>query len=243
VLLGVAAAGQDRRGSPDPRELFARANRLYQLDDFARAEAMYREVLRELPNSVAARYNLGNALFRQGRTGAALQQYLGALRRSPRDAAARANAGTARRSLSAGLPAGDREVIAAPPGPPASWLSPAEAAWGGVAALYVLALLAAVALSAPRARGVAAGGASVILLAAATLVALGAWARARRPDALVLAPSAQARAGPSLAQPGVLRLPEGAAVDLRQEREGWAFVSLPNGLSGWVPRRDVGLVP
>jgi hypothetical protein len=90
---------------------------------------------------------------------------------------------------------------------------------------------------------VAAGGATVIFLAAAVLACLFAWSRLTAPDALVVAHGAHARAAPAASGAAVVTLPEGAAVRLGEERENWAFVSLPNGLSGWVARSDVGRIP
>ncbi len=254
-LVGVTfwTTGMARQAGPDsaatgatevgPAADWERANRLYLLDDPAGAEALYRRALAARPNSVAARYNLGNALFRQGRVGAALQQYLGVLRRAPRDAAARANAEAARRILGADLPPEDRSAIAGPADPPGSWLSPAEAAWAGLATLYLLALVGAAGIVIRRARPVAAGVAAVILLASVALGLLVAWSRARAPEALVVAQAVQARAGPSPGEPAVIALPEGAGVDVREARGDWVFVSLPNGLSGWAPRQDIGRIP
>jgi uncharacterized protein YraI len=116
-------------------------------------------------------------------------------------------------------------------------------AWAAVGALYLLALLAALALVRRRARAVAAGGAALILLAATAFGAAAAWSWARRPEALTLVPDARARAGPSADRPAVLALPEGAALRVLLHKEGWAFVSLPNGLSGWVPREEIGVIP
>ncbi len=237
------AAPRDAQAQVDPAAAWEEANRLYQLDDLGAAEALYRRVVAARPNEVAARYNLGNALFRQGHVGAALQQYLGALRRSPRDASARANAEAARRTLAAGLVPEERGAVAWPAEPPASWLSGAEAAWVGLGVVYALALCAAAALLVPRARRVAGGVGVVIFLAALASAAAVAWKRSIAPEALIIGAGAQARAGPEPGQPVAIALPEGAAVQIGQERGDWVFVSLPNGLSGWVPRRDVGVIP
>jgi tetratricopeptide (TPR) repeat protein len=234
---------QDEGATGTAPAAWERANRLYLVDDLGGAEELYRRVLTARPNSVAARYNLGNALFRQGRIGAALQQYLAVLRRSPRDAAARANAQAARRALGVELAPEERDAIAGPAGAPASWLSPAETAWAALVTLYLLGVLAAVAIATPRRRAVATGAAAVIFLAAAVFGVLTAATRLSAPEALVTAHGVQARAGPAFAQPPVITLPEGAAVRAGEKRGEWVFVSLPNGLSGWVERRDVGVVP
>jgi tetratricopeptide (TPR) repeat protein len=220
-----------------------RANRLYLLNRFAEADSLYRRVLEARPNSAAARYNYGNVLFRESRVAPALQQYLGALRRAPRDAAARANAETARRSLGSELPPEEREAIAGPVGPPGSWLSVAEAAWAGLVVLYVVAAIAGVGIVLPRARAVATALAGIIFLAAIVLGLLVAGSRARAPEALVVAPTSQTRAGPGPAEPAVMVLPEGAGLDLGETHGDWTFVSLPNGLSGWAPRQDIGPIP
>jgi tetratricopeptide (TPR) repeat protein len=240
VGLGPGPGAAQERTS---QEAFEQANALYLRGDLAGAEALYRRVLARLPGSVAARYNLGNALYRQDRAGAALQQYLGALRRAPRDALARRNATAARRRLAADLPPDDRAAIAGPPPAPLGWLSPDEAGWATLAAFYLAASLAVLARVRPAARAVAASGAALILVVAAAFHVAAARARAVRPEALVVSARALARAGPSSERPVVLTLPEGAPLRVGEERGGWAFVSLPNGLSGWVPREEIGFIP
>lgn len=225
------------------QDAFARANELYRREDFAGAEALYREVLAADPRSVAARYNLGNALYRQGRLGGALQHYLGALRRAPRDARARRNVTVVRARLTEELPPAEAAVVAGPLQPPLGWLSAAEIAWAAVGALYALALTGAVAILRPRACRVAAVGAVVIFLAAAAFAMAAARSWALRPQAVVVVHSAGARGGPGTSEPVVLTLPEGAGLRVRGQREGWVFASLPNGLSGWIPADDIGRVP
>src|SRR6185295_14808813 len=103
------------------------------------------------------------------------------LRRAPRDAGARTNAETARRTLGAQLQPEERDAIASPAGPPASWLSVSETAWAGLAAWYMVALIGAVGVAIRRARAVAAGLAAVILFAAAVVGILVGVSRARAP--------------------------------------------------------------
>lgn len=227
----------------DAQQLFERANSLYRGGDYHAAAGLYRRVLALVPTGLAARYNLGNALYREGRRGAALQQYLTALRRAPRDARARNNTAVVRRDLAAGMPPGARDVIAAPLAPPLSWLSLEETVWGAVPGAWLLAGLGALAILRPRTRRWAARGAALIFVALALVAGSAARAWLLAPQALAIAPEAQARAGPSLDRPVVLTVPEGAALRVGTERAEWAFVSLPNGLSGWVPRRAVGFIP
>ncbi|MFN2433499.1 MAG: tetratricopeptide repeat protein [Gemmatimonadota bacterium] len=245
ALLTLAPASRAASQTPaeDAQAAFDRANALYDRGDFDAAEALYVRVLRAAPWSVPARYNLANALARQGRTAEALRHYLGVLRRSPRDAAARHNAELARTRLEAAMPAGGTAVIAGPARAPLSWVSPAERAWGALGAMYLLAALAAAALLRPRLRPVAAGAALLILVAAAGFGVAAVRAALARADALVTGSEAVARAGPSPDGPAVLALPAGAALRLRERRDGWVFASLPNGLSGWVPAADLAPVP
>jgi hypothetical protein len=80
-------------------------------------------------------------------------------------------------------------------------------------------------------------------MAAAALAAAAGLAWAARPRALVAAERAQARASPSETAAVALALPEGTAFRVRETSRGWAFVSLPNGLSGWLPADEVAVIP
>lgn len=243
LLVCIALATPAGAQEPSPAALFEQANSLYRSGELSRSESLYRRVLTVLPESAPARHNLGNALYRQRRWGAALQQYLSVLRRWPRDARARNNAAAAHRKLAAELPRESHAVLARPLAFPLSRLSPAEIAWVAVGTLHALALLTAVAVLRPRLRRVAAWSGGVILLAAVAFGVAAGWAWMRRSEALLLAPGAGARAAPSRAQPVVLTLPEGAGLRIVAESGGWALVSLPNGLAGWLPVQDIGRIP
>jgi hypothetical protein len=242
-VLSLAPAPAGGAGVQSPEAALGRAHDLYAAGRWSEAEALYRSVLDVAPRSVAARHGLGNALYRQERRGAALAQWLGALRRDPGDPPVRRNVAIVRAELAASAGALDAEAVAGPLRPPLDRLSPAAAAWIVAGALVAASLALAAALLAPRARVVATVTLVLILMAAAALAAAAGLAWAARPRALVAAERAQARASPSETAAVALALPEGTALRVRETSRGWAFVSLPNGLSGWLPADEVAVIP
>lgn len=226
-----------------PQTLLARANAVYASQRWSEAERLYRGVLEAAPASTSARHGLGNALYRQGRRGAALAQWIGALRRDPGDAAVRRNVALVRAELAAAAGAFDADAIAAPPQTVLDRLSPAAVAWILAAALDAAAVAFAVALLVRRARVVATVTLVLILVAAAALAAATAIAWAGRPGAVVAAVQGRARASPSETAAVALALPEGTALRPGEARGAWTFVSLPNGLSGWLPADEVAVIP
>lgn len=67
------------------------ADSAYAADDFARAAALYQEVMKSEGTSSALYYNLGNCYYRLGKPGLAIVNYERALRLDPSDASAKAN--------------------------------------------------------------------------------------------------------------------------------------------------------
>ena len=53
--------------------------------------------------------------------------------------------------------------------------------------------------------------------------------------AIILTPAVDARSGPGDEYTKIFTIHEGTKVRMRQEREGWYLISLPNGLVGWIP--------
>lgn len=221
AVLALAPAGAYNEG-----------NRLYARQDFAGAERAYRQALQAGPSAEAS-YNLGNALFKSGRVGAAIVQYRRARYLAPRD-------GDVARNLAFARGYRADKVLTAP-GPvelalDATFhlLSRREAALLAAATF----LLAALALSAWIVRRGA-----VLLAAAALLVAGSLFCLVTRwtwegevgaQPAVVVAPEVSALSGPGEESKQILLLHDGTEVRIRERRGGYLLVQLPGGSGGWV---------
>jgi hypothetical protein len=92
----------------------------------------------------------------------------------------------------------------------------------------------------------AAGWAVSSLVVAGSILALSWYTTYERLEgaqrAVVLKNSVEVLAGPSPQNASLFTVHEGFTLEVRAEREEWIQVSLPNGLSGWVPREALGVV-
>jgi len=77
--------------------------------------------------------------------------------------------------------------------------------------------------------------AGLLFVVAGASLAGNIYQQRRVPKAIFLTPVVDARSGPGDEYTKIFTVHEGTKVRIRQEREGWYFISLPNGLGGWVP--------
>lgn len=230
-----------------PQEVFQDAERLYNDGRFAEAAAQYESLVAEGVVDGSLYYNLGNAYFKGGRIGSAILNYERARRALPGDPDVEANLVFVNERIA------DRVEKPALPGY-VLWVASVYAGLepDGCAVLLSVSLLLC-------------GGATSLLilgrwprlfrpavavLVTASLLALtgsGALAAklaraADRREAIVLAMRTEVRSGPGQSSPQLAEIHEGLKLDVRAEREGWLQVSLPTGLTGWVPRADVEVI-
>jgi tetratricopeptide (TPR) repeat protein len=222
--------------------LYNQGNALYREGDFEAALELY---LRAAESSEDARlfYNLGNAAYKTGRLGQAILWYERALRLAPRDADIQANLVYAR------LAKLDREE----PGPNdvlgdflyGVYLWPAL---NHLSLLLVVGLAGVFGLGLWRLLRPSWGGwiGGIALAALLSLVA-GGWLAARiqndqRLEAVVLAGATTARSGPEMAKTALFELHEGTKVKVDRQEGDWVLVRLPNGLGGWLPLVDLGVI-
>jgi tetratricopeptide (TPR) repeat protein len=237
------AAGPATAAAGTPESLFAAGNAAYEQERFQEAVADYQKVLGYGVDDPRVLYNLGNAWFRLGRLGPAILNYERALRLDPADREARDNL-----ELSRGLirdRVGEPELqypirvvkdtLEEVSTPTIAWvflgcLWAAAAAAGGipVARTWVGRRLLAYAV-------VAFG--LVALTVGVALLYRGRQDAA--PVAIVLEDRIDVRSGPGEENTILFTVHEGTRVDLHNSLERWVQVSLPNGLSGWVPATSV----
>ncbi len=244
ALAGAPGAAGQEEAPPDAR--FARANDAYLEGRFEEAAEIYRALAAEGWSDARLEYNLGNAEFKVGRKGAAILHWQRALRLDPADRDARRNLEYARAFL--------EDRMETPPVP--GWLDalrdrqnaigPDRQAWAAVALLWLIALVLVASLARPGRWRPAWGWTLAGLALALALVSWSWWATRERVAgadlAVVLAGNVDLRSGPGASNPTIDRVHEGLTVEIRERREEWVQVSLPNGLSGWLPTAALGEV-
>ena len=97
LLMIVTACPAQAQTIDDPAAMLRKANESYNQGDYVSAEELYRKILDAGLQNGKVYYNLGNALFRQGKTGEAIQNYLLARHFIPRSEDLEANLEYARR--------------------------------------------------------------------------------------------------------------------------------------------------
>ena len=242
LALTSAATAEDRAA-----DLLADGNRLYEQGDYSGAASAYQHILDYGLRNEVVYYNLGNALFKLDRLGEAILAYERALRLDPGDREAAENLAYAT-SLTV-----DRAEREEPSFPVRAFLrlvnvtTVVEDAWLLLVAAYLLGGVGAAAIlvrSRLARRALAYIG---VVLLAMTLWSGGAlvYKDARihgSRKGVVLAEKVDVLSGPSGENTSLFTVHEGLQVEIRNWREGWIQILLPNGLNGWVPASALGVV-
>lgn len=231
-------------GEADPREAFARANSLYEAGDYQAAADVYGTLVTRGYRGGNLFYNLGNANLKLDRKGAAILCYRKALLLLPRDQDLKSNLDYALSLVEDRLEPAPRSWPARRWETAVGWFTLRE--WRLAAALLLWLLCASLAalIYAPAARPAlsrVSAALAIFLLAAAAA----AFSRARlegREQAVILAPEAKVRYGPSEKDVVAFVIHEGALVEIGDERGDWCQVSLPDGKAGWVRKEQYGRV-
>jgi tetratricopeptide (TPR) repeat protein len=229
VALLLAAAPS---GAP-PAERFERANALYRAGDFAGAAGEYEALAAEGLTSPSLHLNLGNARMRLGHRGPAIASWERALRLDPGDEDAAGNLAAARADDPDRALAGEPPLLARLVERTSDALA---------AALFLLpwwTLWGAIALRTRRAGRARAALTALAVVATAGVLGGGALLAGKARDrrltaAVVVAPSAPVRAGPSPALKVDFELHEGTRVRVREVQGDRARVRLAGGLEGWL---------
>ena len=238
MMLGCAALGLAHFASAGEQPAFDTANQASIEGKATEATRGYESIITKQGYSTPVLFNLANAQFRAGKSGAAILNYERARWLSPRDTDVVANLRLALER--AKLP------MAAPSWPLryADWFSLDR--WGALSAvlLFLLAATMPLALLSPGARTalrLARIAAAVAVLG--SVVAIGSrWAEFH--SAVVTAKEATARLSPVTMGQVVFTLPEGATASIVKSHGRFALIRTPNGRQGWVNRDAVEpLVP
>jgi tetratricopeptide (TPR) repeat protein len=236
VLLPAAVTGA---AAATPEELFETGNAAYKDGHFEEAAKAYGEILAFGIADPRAMYNLGNTYFKMNRLGPAILQYERALRLAPADQEIRDNLALARGQIRDRITEPElqypirvvKDTIESLPAGPVAWTF--LVLWSAAGGL-----LGAVPLASGwgRRRALALGAMLVGTLAlTAGASSLYQLRMESEPIAIVQEDKVDVRSGPGEENTVLFTVHEGARVQLGNHLDHWVQVSLPNGLSGWVP--------
>ena len=217
----------------DPSRLFVEASRAYDENRLDDAIATLQTLLDSGQTLPPVLYNLGNALYRNGRLGEAIRAYRQAQWLAPRDPDIRANLGFAAQTAGITLPA--------PSAPVAFLLTLTTREWLHLLllALWLLCALGAVALLLPRTRHAlrlpAALLALLLLLSLAGITTR--HLQQRHPEYVLQTPTSLLSAPLETSTP-LLSLPEGTILRALAPRPPYLQVLVPTTTpptTGWLP--------
>jgi tetratricopeptide (TPR) repeat protein len=220
-----------------PVQAYNQGNKLYAQKDYAGAAQAYQEALRAGPNA-AARYNLGNALFKAGHIGTAILAYRRARALDPRD-----------RDIATNLDFARNYRVDKVQGAPGPFTRAMDAVFHRLSRREASPLAAVALLLAACCLGVwivrrwtlfAIGAAALALAALFAFVTLQAWnGEIGENPAVVVASEVDALSGPSEDAKQILLLHDGTEVRIREQRGEYLLVQLPGGTGGWIHKDAV----
>jgi len=220
---------------------WAEANQFYQDGNYLEAIRSYQALLAQHPKDPSLYYNLANAFFKTGELGQALYSYEKALFLDPRSRDIRRNLVYVKSQL--GLPDKDArpEWI--------RWSSRAISYLGRgeildlVLVFYIL-FLSFIILKFYRPIGWVTFGKrlSGLLLLFALLLFAFKYYETRLPSAVILVSQAELKYGPNPQEKTAFRLPQGTKVKVAEKSSGWYRVQMPDGETGWIEAKDLGVI-
>ena len=235
-LFASIARAQDLEGQN------ATAIEAYRASDYATAEANWVAALsNELSSEDRGRllYNIGNAVYRQGRVTEAIAWYTSCIRTTPRDSFAWSNLEFARREKE--LEAADRGDLRSTVARILSSVDRSEAGWMMLLciALWSVALIMEAIRGGSLWRRLSFFGFIAVLLSSAPL----AWQLSEVkefPVAMVIEqPAAALRTEPGEEHSAVAQAGAGTTVQLLDELGDWVRVQTDQDERGWAPRSSV----
>jgi tetratricopeptide (TPR) repeat protein len=219
---------------------FSAANKLYAEGKFSDAAAGYEKILQTGGQSPALLFNYGSAEFKAGHLGRAIAAYRQAAQLSPRDSEIRANLAFVRNQVQGGTARGIR------------WQN-----WAGILTLNEGAVLTAVLfwltfalLIARQLRPALVPKLSTatrifvtLTLFSGMVLGLQAASHFYGTTAVVIADNVTARSGPFEDAQNAFTARDGAELSVLDRRDGWVQVADGAGKSGWLPAKQVEVLP
>jgi tetratricopeptide (TPR) repeat protein len=222
---------------------FNSANELYAKGKFAEAAGAYEKILQSGAVSPALYFNYGNAEFKSGNLGRAIATYRRAAKLAPRDAEVRANLDFARSQVQGPVLRENRWSRLAGR---LDFFTLNE--WTGLtaAALWLMFGLLAARQIRPSLKPVL-GGLTKLAVAAAILVCtclgVNAGIHFSKQIAVVVASDAVARSGPFDEAQNAFAVHDGAELAVVDRKNGWWEVTDGSGRIGWLPQKQVEILP
>jgi tetratricopeptide (TPR) repeat protein len=242
-LLAAVLAPFSLARATTPAELFQAGNSAYEQGRYQEAADDYEKILGYGVLDPRVVYNLANACFKLGKLGPAILYYERALRLDPTDQDARDNLELARGQIRDRVEESEipypvqvlRDALDSIPPDVQSALF--------LALCYMVAgLLAGLTLATGDTRrrvlGYASAAAGLCALLAAGALVYTIQARTAA-HAIVMRDRVDVLSGPSADNTVLFTVHEGTRLEVRNRRDGWYQVSLPNAMSGWVPSGTV----
>lgn len=233
IFLSASSAG-----AGEAERLLLQGNAAFQKKEYLKARECYEKVLGQGYQSAALEHNLGMAWHHLGKRGEALLHLERAALLAPRDSDILHNLGLLRAAVAPGVESAPEFFLARIWRQAQELASTSAMATAGLALWWAgMAGLARWLLGRSRRQKKTGfiGGLALILLSLLPFALAGSRA-ARQLDsqAAILLVPAPLRSGPEQAGPEILRLPEGAKVQLTAFLDGWWQVQLANGEAGWL---------
>ncbi len=227
----------------EDQSIFAKANQLYYGEKYGEAQKIYQDLFKRYPDYGALAYNLGNTYYRLGKTGPAILAYEEALLREPRNRDILRNLKQVQAGLQYRLEDKRNWYLRAAE---FSIQKLTEVEVSLLLALGYFLFVAGFLIPLFWGQGIRFG---VIQKTLTTLliilIVLYAAKRVERRvirDAIVMAPKADVRFGPSDGDRVAFRLGEGLKVYVVDRREGWSRIILTNGEDGWIKNSSISEV-
>jgi tetratricopeptide (TPR) repeat protein len=219
---------------------FTAANKLYAEGKFPDAAAAYEKILQTGAQSAALLFNDANAEFKSGHLGKAIAAYRQAEQLSPRDAELRANLAFVRnqvqgvtvresrwQNLAGTLTLNEGAVLTAV----LFWLTLSLLIARQIQPALVLKLKSTTRIFV------------VLTLFSGAVLGLQAANHFSKATAVVIADNATARSGPFDDAQSAFTARDGAELSILDRREGWVQVAGGAGKSGWLPAKQVEVLP
>jgi len=219
---------------------FSSANRLYVEEKFADATVAYEKILQTGEQSPALLFNYANAEFKSGHLGLAIAAYRRAAQLSPRDDEIRANLAFVRNQVQGATIHEGRWQ---------NWVSTltlnegalltAVLFWLTFALLFARQLRPALIPKLKTTTRIFA----VLTVFSASALGLQAANHFSKQTAVVISNAAVARSGPFDEAQSAFTLHDGAELSVLDRHENWIQVADGSGKTGWLPAKQVEILP
>ncbi len=228
--------------------LFLEANSNYEKGNFAEAEKLYRTIVEYGIQNSAVFYNLGNAYFKQDQLGEAILSYEKSLRLNPHDREAQQNLQLANHLIYDRV---EKEELS-PPLQFALWLHTLFSLNTQLIVAIILFYLSSflfASLIVRKRRGLSTDLPILLLSVLLFFLVLFSISGAVKIHDLekvsygiILTEKVDVLSGPGDSNAVLFPAHEGLKVRVRAGRDAWYQISLPNGLSGWIRKENIGII-